>query len=259
MSEMTKIEKNLAGIKRRWLVMSGKGGVGKSTVTAQLAVRLAAKGWKVGVLDADLHGPSQSGIFGMRGQQHTAVGDRIQPFTHGPNVKVVTMQGLLNTPDEALIWRGPLKIGLIQQLLGDTDWGNLDVLLMDSPPGTGDEPLTLVQDVPQCEGIVVTTPQEVSLADVRKSLNFAAAVKLPLRGLIENMSGFICPDCGHCHYPFGQGGGEKLAAERNISFLGALPLDPLVMLGGDQGLPDQAGSPACEEAWEQVIAKLMQE
>ena len=140
MSEMTKIEKNLAGIKRRWLVMSGKGGVGKSTVTAQLAVRLAAKGWKVGVLDADLHGPSQSGIFGMRGQQHTAVRDRIQPFTHGPNVKVVTMQGLLNTPDEALIWRGPLKIGLIQQLLGDTDWGNLDVLLMDSPPGTGDEP-----------------------------------------------------------------------------------------------------------------------
>ena len=255
---MTKIEKNLAGVKRRWLVMSGKGGVGKSTVTAQLAVRLAAKGWKVGVLDADVHGPSQSGIFGMRGQQHTAVGDRIQPFMHGPNVKVVTMQGLLNTPDEALIWRGPLKIGLLQQLLGDTDWGKLDVLLMDSPPGTGDEPLTLVQDVPQCEGIVVTTPQEVSLADVRKSLNFAAAVKLPLRGLIENMSGFICPDCGHCHYPFGQGGGEKLAAEKNIPFLGALPLDPMVMLGGDQGLPDQAVSPACEEAWERVLANLMQ-
>lgn len=258
MNEMEqKIVENLASVKRRWLVMSGKGGVGKSTVTAQLAVRLAAKGWKVGVLDVDVHGPSQSGLFGLRGQQHVAHGDRLQPFVYGQGIKIVTMQGFLPREDEAIIWRGPVKIGLIQQLLGETDWGELDVLLIDSPPGTGDEPLTVAQSVPDCAGIMVTTPQEVALADVRKSIQFAAAAKLPLLGIIENMSGIVCPSCGHCHYPFQRGGGALLAAERDIPFLGALPLDPQVVLGGDRGEPAQAFSAACEEAWEGILQKLM--
>lgn len=241
-----KIASFLKNVKNKLVVMSGKGGVGKSTVAASLALTLSEQGYKVGLLDVDLHGPSIAGIFGLTGIPLNADGNRILPYQYNENLQVMTVQGLLANPDDALIWRGPLKIGVIRQFIADTQWSPLDYLIVDCPPGTGDEPLTIAQTLTDAKAIVVTTPQEVSLSDVRKSISFCKLAQLEILGLIENMSGFVCPDCGSVHNIFKSGGGEKLAQQQQISFLGKLPIDPAIVESEDAGDPAAMSEPARE-------------
>lgn len=231
-----KINQFLQQVKHKLVIMSGKGGVGKSTVAANLAVFLSKQGYTVGLLDIDVHGPSIAGLLGLTGYKLNVINDKIQPYQLNQSLKVLTIQGLLDDPDQPLIWRGPMKIGIIRQFLSDVDWGALDFLIIDSPPGTGDEPLTIAQTIPDCHAIIITTPQEIALADVRKSIQFCRQVKMNILGLIENMSGFVCPNCGVMHPIFKTGGGKKAAAKEDICFLGQLPIDPGVVIAGDEGL-----------------------
>ncbi|MGI6092038.1 MAG: P-loop NTPase [Veillonellaceae bacterium] len=233
-----KISSFLQDVKHKLLVMSGKGGVGKSTIAANLAVGLSNAGFKVGLLDVDIHGPSIAGMLGLTGHKLNYIGNTAIPFPYDENLKVLSIQGLLDQPDQPIIWRGPVKIGAIRQFLSDVFWGNLDYLIIDSPPGTGDEPLTIAQTIPDCKAVVVTTPQEISLADVRKSLNFCKKVNMEVLGIVENMSGFVCPSCGSVHEIFKAGGGAKTAQEWGIPFLGRLPIDPSVAAAGDSGMPN---------------------
>lgn len=230
-----KIGDFLRNVRHTLLVMSGKGGVGKSTVAANIARLLSEAGQSVGLLDVDMHGPSIAGLLGLTGLPLNTDGERIQPYLVNDNLKVVSMQGFLQDPDHAVIWRGPLKIGVIRQLLAEVDWGALDYLVIDSPPGTGDEPLTVAQTIPGCQAVVVTTPQEIALADVRKSLHFCQQTGMDVLGIVENMSGFVCPACGSVHDIFKRGGGEQTARDWNIPFLGRIPLDPAVVQAGDCG------------------------
>ena len=256
------IEEFLQGVKHKLLVMSGKGGVGKSTVAANIALGLSSLRFKVGLLDADLHGPSIAALLGLTGLPLNVLGGQIEPFTLTENLKVITIQGILKDPNSALIWRGPMKIGVIKQLLAEVNWGELDFLVIDSPPGTGDEPLTIAQTIPDCKAIVVTTPQEVALADVRKSLGFCRDVGLSVLGIVENMSGFVCPSCGTTHDIFKSGGGELLARDWSISFLGKIPLDPAVMEAADMGvgIADKANtaSASLHQILDSVLAKLQE-
>lgn len=230
-----KISDFLSSVKHTLLVMSGKGGVGKSTVAANIAVFLSNEGHSVGLLDIDMHGPSIAGLMGLTGLPLNTVGERIQPYLVSENLKVMSMQGFLQHPDQAVIWRGPLKIGVIRQLLADVDWGRLDYFIIDSPPGTGDEPLTVAQTIPGCQAVVVTTPQEVALADVRKSLHFCQQTGMNVLGIVENMSGFVCPTCGSLHNIFKSGGGERTALDWGVPFLGKIPLDSAVAEASDCG------------------------
>ncbi len=233
-------------IRNKLLVMSGKGGVGKSTVAVNLAVALAKRGHKVGLVDVDLHGPSVAGLLGLSDARLTGTPDeKVLPIPFMDNLDVLSMQNLLPNRDDAVIWRGPMKIGAIRQFLGDIEWGERDFLIIDAPPGTGDEPLTVAQDVDGLRAVVVTTPQEISLADVRKSINFCGQVNLPIAGLVENMSGYACPKCGNVDDLFGSGGGETVASEMNVPFLGKIPLDPKVVVAGDQGKPFLSGDESC--------------
>ena len=234
-AQSQKINQFLQNVRHKLVVMSGKGGVGKSTVAANLAVFLSNKGYSVGLLDVDVHGPSIAGLLGITGVKLQAKNNQIQPYQYSENLKVLSIQGFLDQPDEALIWRGPLKISIIRQFLADVDWGTLDFLIIDSPPGTGDEPLTVAQTISDCQAIIVTTPQEIALADVRKSIQFCQEVNMSVLGLIENMSGFVCPTCGSMHAIFKSGGGEKTASDWGIPFLGRLPIDPSVVIAGDAG------------------------
>ncbi|MEG1914325.1 MAG: Mrp/NBP35 family ATP-binding protein [Acidaminococcaceae bacterium] len=248
----------LAQVKHKLVVMSGKGGVGKSTVAANLAVTLSEQGYSVGLLDVDLHGPSIAGILGLIGLPLNAIGNKMLPFQYSENLQVMTVQGLLTDPDAALIWRGPLKISVIKQFLADTQWEPLDFLIIDCPPGTGDEPLTIVQTITDAQAIVVTTPQEVALADVRKSLNFCEQAHVAVLGIVENMSGFVCPNCQTVHNIFKAGGGEKLAADRKLTFLGKLPIDPQVVAGDDAGTPLENLSPITKAALASLVANVLQ-
>ncbi len=233
-----RVKEAVKKVRHKIVVMSGKGGVGKSTVAVNLAVALARRGHKVGLVDVDLHGPSVAGMLGLTDARLTGTEDeKVLPIPFMGNLDVLSMQNLLPGRDDAVIWRGPMKIGAIRQFLGDIDWGERDYLIIDAPPGTGDEPLTLAQDVDGLRAVVVTTPQETSLADVRKSINFCSQVSLPIAGVVENMSGYACPKCGNVDDLFGSGGGETLAAEMNVPFLGKIPLDPRVVVAGDQGKP----------------------
>ncbi|MEN6412756.1 MAG: Mrp/NBP35 family ATP-binding protein [Veillonellales bacterium] len=243
-----RINSFLQNVKHKFLVMSGKGGVGKSTVATNLAVFLSNAGYSVGLLDVDVHGPSIAGMLGMTGMKLNFAENKLQPYLYKENLKVISIQGLLEQPDEPLIWRGPVKIGIIRQFLADVNWGPLDYLIIDSPPGTGDEPLTVAQTIPGCQALIVTTPQEISLADVRKSLEFCKKVNMDIVGIIENMSGFVCPDCGTIHEIFKSGGGEKTAAKWGVPFLGRLPIDPSVVAAGDDGRPiDNSDSQVAKE------------
>ncbi|MEG6584867.1 iron-sulfur cluster carrier protein MrpORP [Dendrosporobacter sp. 1207_IL3150] len=228
------INQFLKQVNHKLVVMSGKGGVGKSTVATNLAIFLSNQGYRVGLLDVDVHGPSISGLLGLTNLKLNTSGSRIHPYLYNENLEVVSIQGLLNQPDDPLIWRGPLKIGIIRQFLSDVDWGPLDFLIIDSPPGTGDEPLTVAQTIIDCKAIIVTTPQEIALADVRKSIHFCEKVNMPILGIVENMSGFICPTCGNTHDIFKAGGGEKTASDYKIPFLGRLPIDPSIVTAGDE-------------------------
>ena len=256
----TRMRNSLSNIRHKLLVMSGKGGVGKSTVAANLAVALAERGFKIGLLDVDLHGPSIPGLLGLVGLPPNGDGERIDPLEYSDHLKVVSMGTFLPNRDDAVIWRGPLKIGAIRQFLGDVNWGDLDFLIIDSPPGTGDEPLTIAQDVPGVQAVIVTTPQEVSVADVRKSITFCHKVEMPVIGVIENMSGYVCPKCGNLEDLFGSGGGERMAKAMNVAFLGKIPLDRQVVESGERGRPimhDSADSPAVT-AYRNVVARILE-
>jgi ATP-binding protein involved in chromosome partitioning len=227
----------LSQIKRKLVVMSGKGGVGKSTVAVNLAVSLAREGHTVGLMDVDLHGPSVSTMLGIQDQRLISGFDRLLPFNYTDTMKVLSMGNMMECKDDAVIWRGPMKIGAIRQFLSDVEWGPLDFLVIDSPPGTGDEPLTVAQTVTGGEAVIVTTPQEVSMADVRRCVNFCRKVSMPIAGLIENMSGFVCPHCRKEIDIFKKGGGEEGARAMGVTFLGSIPLDPSIVESGDDGRP----------------------
>jgi Mrp family chromosome partitioning ATPase len=232
------IKDNLARIKHKIFVLSGKGGVGKSSVSANLAAVLSKKGYKTGLMDVDVHGPSIAQMLGMTELLDiTPDQRRLIPKQVNDNLKAVSVQALMQDKDQAIIWRGPAKAGMIQQFVGMVDWGELDFLVIDAPPGTGDEPLTVVQTIPDALGVIVTTPQEVALADIRKSISFCKTVKLKTLGIVENMSGFNCPHCGESIDLFMHGGGEKTAREQGLTFLGSIPFDTGVVTSGDQGVP----------------------
>lgn len=236
MKAQQRLDASLNSIKHRIVVMSGKGGVGKSTVATNLAVGLALAGKRVGLLDIDVHGPSVPRLLQLEKSKATVEDDSIIPLTWGDNLKVMSLGFFLPNGKQAVIWRGPVKIGFIQQLLSDVAWGELDYLIVDCPPGTGDEPLSAVQLLtPNAHAVVVTTPQAVAVDDVRRSLGFCEEVHIPVIGIVENMSGIVCSSCGHVEPLFGEGGGKALAEEMNVPFLAALPLDPEVVRSGDSG------------------------
>ena len=233
------LEERLKQIDHKLLVLSGKGGVGKSTLAVNLAVALSLAGRRVGLLDVDIHGPSIPKLLHLEGQRLSGRGEAILPLTFGEGLKVISIGFLLEDDQQAVIWRGPLKMKLITQFLRDVEWGVLDYLVVDSPPGTGDEPLSLAQLIGRLDGaIVVTTPQEVALTDVRKCINFCRQLRLPVLGVVENMSGLVCPHCGELIEVFGTGGGgEGMAQEMGVPSLGRIPLDPHVVEASDAGRP----------------------
>lgn len=230
------VKKILDQIKYVIVVLSGKGGVGKSTVSTNLALTLAQQGNKVGLLDADMHGPTIPTMLGLTNMRITHSKDGLEPVKVTENLQVVSMGFLLENQDDAIIWRGPLKMAAIRQLLGDFNWGKLDYLIIDLPPGTGDEPLSIAQIIENLTGaIIVTTPQDVALVSVRKSITFVNKLKIPVLGVVENMSGFICPHCKKKLNIFKTGGGKKAADDFHVPFLGSIPLDPTIVEKGDTG------------------------
>jgi len=233
----------IAGVQNLIAVGSGKGGVGKTTVSVNLAVALSRLGHKVGLLDADVYGPNVPLMMGVRAQPH-AIGERIQPLEKN-GLRIMSM-GFLNPGDKPLVWRGPMLHSVIQQFLRGVDWGQLDYLFVDLPPGTGDVQLSLIQTAPLTGAVVVTTPSEVSLEDARKAIHMFQQVRVPILGLVENMSYLECPHCNQRIDVFSHGGGRKTAEMMNVPFLGELPLDPAVRIGGDTGQPitlGDAGAP----------------
>jgi ATP-binding protein involved in chromosome partitioning len=224
-------------IRYKLFVMSGKGGVGKSSVAVNVACALAAGGARVGLLDVDLHGPSVPRMLGLSGAMDVKRGTVIEPKRFDDNLLVVSMQSLLADPDQAVLWRGPMKTTAIRQFIADVEWGELDYLVIDSPPGTGDEHLTVLKTVRDALCLLVTTPQEISLADVRKTINFLQYANANILGVVENMSGLACPYCHREIELFKKGGGEALARDYNLEFLGAVPLDPATVVAGDLGRP----------------------
>ena len=220
------------------LVLSGKGGVGKSTVAANIAVALSLQGHSTGLLDTDFHGPTIPKLLGLEGTQLTSSdGKKLDPAELGA-LKVISVDFMLGSRTDPVIWRGPMKMNVIKQLFEDVRWGHLQYMVVDCPPGTGDEPLSVVQLIPEPSGaVIVTTPQEVSLTDVRRSIQFCRALKLPVLGVIENMSGFVCPHCGERTELFGSGGGEKMAGEMDVPFLGRIPIEPEIVESGESGKP----------------------
>ncbi len=235
--DQEKIDARMSHIQHKVFVLSGKGGVGKSTIAVNMAVSLAESGKKVGLLDIDIHGPSVPTMLGLYQMPLVQNEGSIEPVYAG-NLKVMSIGFILNNEDDALIWRGPMKMGVIKQFLGDVEWGELDYLIVDCPPGTGDEPLSIVQLIKDPDGaVVVTTPQRVAAVDVRKSLTFCRKLEVPVLGILENMSGFSCPKCGEVSEIFRTGSGQKMATDFDIPFLGALPIDPAIVAACDGGVP----------------------
>ncbi len=252
------VKSSLAKIKNKLIVMSGKGGVGKTSVSVNTAIALSKKGYKVGLMDVDLHGPDVPRMLGLKGTPDLSKNQKLNPLKYSDNLSAISVESLTPNKDDAIIWRGPIKHSAINQFIGDVEWGELDFLIIDAPPGTGDEPLTVAQTISDAKALIVTTPQEVSLADVRKSINFCKTLKMDVFGLIENMSGFTCPHCGEKMDLFGSGGGEKTASEAGIMFLGKIPFDRNVVLCGDSGSSFQDSFKDAEvtKAFEKVADKL---
>jgi ATP-binding protein involved in chromosome partitioning len=248
----------MENIKHKIMVMSNKGGVGKSTIALNLAYGLSETGKTIGVLDADLHGPNMAKMVGVEGKRLGARGDRILPIELGPNLKLVSLALILGSPDEPIIWRGPLKMKAIKQFIEEVEWGELDYLIIDSPPGTGDEPLSVIQLISGIDGvIIVTTPQDVALLDSRKAVNFVRELKAPVLGIIENMSGLTCPHCGKEIDLFKKGGGEKVAQEMKVPFLGRIPLDPQIVESGDAGDPFINKESRAADAMKSIVTKII--
>ena len=228
---------SLSKIKNKLLVMSGKGGVGKSSVSAGLAIRLADLGFQVGVLDIDIHGPSMAGIMGLKGLLDISQEKKVIPHIVSDNLSVVSMQSLMTDSNQPIIWRGPAKSGVIRQFVSEVAWGDLDFLIIDAPPGTGDEPLSAAQTIKEARALIVTTPQDVALSDVRKSINFCRVINMDILGLVENMGPFECPCCGKTLALFKSDGGKLTASQMAVPFLGTLPFDPQVVKACDEGRP----------------------
>ena len=235
-AERQQLTSRMCRIKHRILVLSGKGGVGKSTVAANLAIALSLEGKQVGLLDIDIHGPSIPKLLKLEDQPVGSGSNALLPVPFNENLKVMSIGFLLQNRDDAVIWRGPMKYNVIRQFLKDVEWGDLDFLVVDSPPGTGDEPLSICQliDSPR-EAVIVTTPQELALLDVRKSITFCRQLSVPVLGVIENMSGFVCPHCGKATDIFKRGGAERMTEEMQVPFLGRIPIEPALVEAGDAG------------------------
>ncbi|MBU3937615.1 MAG: Mrp/NBP35 family ATP-binding protein [Proteobacteria bacterium] len=259
----TAIAASLDRIKNKILVMSGKGGVGKSTVSVNLALGLAGKGYKVGLMDVDLHGPDVVRMLGMNGRMDGELtkDGKMPPLQYNDKLKVISLESMMENRDEAIIWRGPLKNQAIRQFIADVNWGDLDYLVIDAPPGTGDEPMTVAHTIKDAKALVVTTPQNIALADVRKSINFCKHVSMKIIGIVENMSGFVCPHCDKTVDIFKTGGGEQLATEFSVPFLGRIPVDPRVVIAGDDGKPylSSGGTSPAVQAFEAFLAKVEKE
>ena len=260
LKEKLALQDNLRGVRHKIIVLSGKGGVGKSTVAVNIAVALSLKGQKVGIMDVDIHGPSIPKMLGL--EKHVLRGAEagLAPIVYTDNLRVISIGFILRTENDAVIWRAPLKHKLIREFLTDVKWGELDYLVVDSPPGTGDEPLSVAQMLDDADGaIVVTTPQDVALTDVRKAITFCRQVKLPILGVVENMSGFVCPHCSKTVDIFKSGGGEQMASEVGVPFLGRIPLDPKIVETGDNGTPYLRGYTDSEtaKAFDVVIQPLL--
>ena len=242
------------------VVLSGKGGVGKSTVSANLAAGLAMEGKRTGLLDVDVHGPSIPRLLKLTGSRPDMAEDRLVPVDWHWNLGVMSIGFLLPGKDDAVIWRGPAKAGVIQQLAEQVGWGERDVLVVDCPPGTGDEPLSVLQIFGEkAMAVIVTSPQDVAVDDVRRSITFCRQLSTPIIGIVENLSGFACPSCGAVHEIFSSGGGERLAQEAGVPFLGRIPIDPEVARSGDDGdvFLAVAGKSPSAVAFKQVIAEVV--
>jgi ATP-binding protein involved in chromosome partitioning len=231
-----RLAENLSRIKHKILVLSGKGGVGKSTIAAHLAATLASDQQRVGILDVDIHGPSIPSMFNLDGTTVQSDGTYLLPVPINPHLKVMSIGFFLEERDTPVIWRGPKKYSVIRQFLADVKWEELDYLVVDSPPGTGDEPLSIVQLLEEVTGaVIVTTPQQIALQDVQKGIRFCKELKVPVLGVVENMSGFMCPHCKKETAIFLAGGGETLAAQQHVPFLGKIPLNPALMEVAEKG------------------------
>jgi len=251
-----KIEENLKNIKHKIAILSGKGGVGKTTVAVNLAYALATKGYETGLLDADIHGPNVPKMLGI--EHETIYGDKegMEPIKASPHLKVISLAFMLNE-DAPVIWRGPLKMTAIKQFIGDVKWGKLDFLVVDLPPGTGDEALSIAQLLKESNAIIVTTPQDVALLDSRRAVNFALRLNMNVLGIIENMSGFRCPHCGKEINLFKIGGGEHAAKEMGVDFLGRIPVDEKIVIGGDAGIPFIREEGKAKEAFMKIVDKII--
>jgi Mrp family chromosome partitioning ATPase len=255
--EDKKIAETLKKIKYKIAILSGKGGTGKTTVTVNIAQTLSNMGYKVGVLDADITGPNVPLMFGVEDDQMSSENNMIQPVL-AEKVKIVSMEFLLQDKTNAIIWRGPMKIKALKQLLADVNWGDLDFLVVDLPPGSSDEPLSIVQTIKDLDGmVVVTTPQNVSLLDVTKSINFAQVTNTPVIGIVENMSGFICPHCNETTFIFKKDGGRTMAEEYSLDFLGAIPLFSQICEAGDKGRPAVLQNKKVEEIFKAIVDKII--
>lgn len=259
--EETKLNDCLSKIKHVIIVMSGKGGVGKSTVSSNLAMTLSVAGYQTGIMDIDITGPNLPKMFHVEDEKLMVEDQKLIPITIPPSLKIMSMAFLLPNKDSAVMWRGPIKMSAVKQFIEDVNWGDLDYLVIDMPPGTGDEALSIVQLIPKADGVViVTTPQDVALLDSRKSVTFATQTKIPIIGLIENMSGFVCPNCGKITDIFKSGGGEATAKDMNIQFLGRVPIEPAIVLSGDSGMPIVVSNPESEsaKAFKKIANKIIE-
>ncbi len=258
--EQTKLNDCLSKIKHVIIVMSGKGGVGKSTVSSNLAMTLSMAGYQTGIMDIDITGPNIPKMFHVEDEKLTVENGMLMPINVPPSLKLMSMAFLLPDKDSAVMWRGPVKMSAVKQFIEDVNWGDLDYLVIDMPPGTGDEAMSIVQLIPKADGVViVTTPQEVALLDSRKSITFAAQTKIPVIGLIENMSGFVCPHCGKVTEIFKSGGGEATAKDMNVQYLGRIPIEPEVVQSGDSGMPIVISNPESEsaKAFKGIVDKIV--
>ncbi len=253
---------SMADIKHKILVLSGKGGVGKSSIAVNLAVWLSLQNKKVGLLDADIHGPSVPKLLALEEQKLVQNENAIVPIQYNENLQVISIGFVLPSSSDAVIWRGPMKHNAINQFINDVGWGELDYLIVDCPPGTGDEPLSVVQVLGNADGaIIVTTPQQLAVTDVKKCITFCRQLNLPVLGVIENMSGFICPHCNRRTNIFSSSGGRKMAAEFGVPFSGAIPLDADMVTSADAGEPfiecggESTSKQAMEKAFEMIVKK----